>query len=474
MMNREELEALDKSVLVDLVLALTAKVMELTAIVAELEARLNQNSSNSSKPPSSDGFRKPPKSLRKPSGKAAGGQYGHEGSGFKIEREPDEYVIHDPVECGNCPNKANCTSAQEVCETRYEVDISIQINTKAHQATRVVCPLTQTVLTGSFPANIKSTMQYGVNLEALAISLNTVGMVSVNRTHEILSGVFGVPISTGTISSMVSGCAETVAPSVSDIKETIKQEPVVSYDETGTRVNKKTFWAHVASTDKLTHIEIQEKRGKEGINALGILMMFLGTAIHDCFAAYFGYACRHGLCNAHLLRDLTAVWENTKQLWSQKLMDLLLAMKKTKEKLLLHNTTAAPLGELKKYSSKYDEILAEALADNPVPERIGKRKPKRGTTGALVDRLILRKEQYLLFFTDFAVPFDNNQAERDFRMFKVKQKVSGCFRTFDGARDFATISSYVGTARKNGIPAFAAIKNALLGEPFSLSVPVTE
>jgi transposase len=237
-------------------------------------------------------------------------------------------------------------------------------------------------------------MQYGVNIEALAVALNTVGMVSINRTHEILSGVFDVPISTGTIAGMVSNCAEKVTPSVEEIKEAVSREPLIHNDETGIRVDKKTFWAHVASTDKLTHIDVHEKRGKEGMNAIGILLAFLGTAIHDCWASYFSYdRIRHGLCNAHLLRELTAVWENTRQSWSQKLMDLLLAMKKKKEELLLRGTAVAPSEILDEYRREYDTILNEALAQNPAPPMKGKRKPKRGKTGALVDRLILRKEQ---------------------------------------------------------------------------------
>jgi transposase len=216
---------------------------------------------------------------------------------------------------------------------------------------------------------------------------------------------------------------------------------------------------------------IYPKRGKAAMNEIGILPEFKGKAIHDCFAAYFSFISMiHALCNAHLLRELVAVFENTKQDWSQKLTDLLLAMKHTKEELLLRNIAAAPNDIVEKYRLEYDEILAQALTQNPVPIREeGQRKPKRGKTGALVDRLILRKDQYLMFFTDFNVPFDNNQAERDFRMFKVKQKVSGCFRTYDGAKDYAAIMSYVGTARKNGVSAFTAIKNALLGRPFCVA-----
>ena len=456
---------LDKEELLDVLLAIIVQQAEK---IAELEARLNMNSKNSSKPPSSDGFKKP-KSLRTPSGKPAGGQKGHEGSGLKLMRAPDAYIVHAPDECVQCPYASNCDGAKEVCDTRYVIDIKIETNTTAHQIEEVICPRLGTRLKGQFPKNINSTMQYGVNLEALAVSLNTVGMVSINRTHEILSEVFDVPISTGTIAGMVSNCAEKVTPAVEEIKEAVALEPLIHNDETGIRVDKKTFWAHVASTDKLTHIDVHEKRGKEGMNAIEILLAFLGTAIHDCWASYFSFdGIRHGLCNAHLLRELTAVWENTKQSWSQKLIDLLLAMKKMKEELLLRGVAFAPPGILEEYSREYDTILNEALAQNPIPLTEGKRKPKRGKTGALVDRLILRKEQYVLFFVDFSVPFDNNQAERDIRMFKVKQKVSGCFRTLEGARDFAVISSYIGTARKHGSPAFHAIRDALIGKPFSI------
>ena len=462
-MKREELEHLDKNELIVIILTLAAKV-------AELEARLNMNSKNSSKPPSSDVFNKP-KSLRKPSGKKAGGQFGHEGNGLKLMSEPDKYVVHEPEECAHCPNAANCNADKTVCDTRYEIDIIINTSTTAHQITSVVCPLSTEVLTGRFPEGVNSLMRYGVNIEALAISLNTIGTVSVNRTHEILSGVFGVPISTGTISTMVSGFADTIQEPVKEIKGAVIEAALTNNDETGARMDKRTVWAHVASTDKLTYIEVQESRGKKGMDAIGILCAFLGTVIHDCWASYFLFtAIRHGLCNAHLLRELTAVVENTKQAWAQALIDLLMRMKSVKEKLLEQNKHGPTADLVQKYSLEYDKILADALEHNPPPIRdpAQKGRSKRGKTGALVDRLILHKDKYLLFFTDFSVPFDNNQAERDIRMFKVKQKVSGCFRTMEGARDFAAIMSYIGTARKNGVSGFNAIKNALVGSPFSV------
>ena len=473
-MNREELKKLTKEELIEILLAMTSKIAELTIEVTELKARLNQNSKNSSKPPSSDAYNKP-KNHRKPSGKKPGAQYGHEGSGFKLAQEPDEYIAHNPKECIQCPKYMECQAEKEVNETRYEIDIDIATTTTAHQSMKVKCPETQEALTGNFPEYITGRIQYGANLKALAVSLNTYGTVSIDRTHEILSGVFGVPISTGTIASMVSDCAKKVEPTVNEIKEAILEEPVAGFDETGTRVNKKTFWAHVASTGCLTYIGISPKRGKRGMDSIGILPNYYGKAIHDCWASYFLYLdIVHGLCNAHLLRELIAVLENEKQAWAQELMDLLLEMKATKEALILEGQTEALPGLLEEFIFEYDEILAQALSENPVPEPdpMTKKKPKRGKAGALVDRLFLRKDQYLLFFTDFSVPFDNNQAERDFRMFKVKQKVSGCFRTLDGAIDFANVFSFISTARKKGISAFVAIRDVFLGQPFSVKANV--
>jgi transposase len=230
-MNKEELMKLEKEEIIVLLLSI---IEQQAKEIAELKRQLNQNSKNSSKPPSSDGFNKPaPKSLRKSSGKPVGGQKGHEGNGLKLIGEPNATFTHEPIECTNCTRKSECDSARVIKETRYEIDIQIEPLTTAHQIVIVNCPHTQTVLTGSFPGHLQGTLQYGVNVSALTVALNTVGMVSINRTHEILSGVFGIPISTGTVSNMVSECAQTVRPAVAAIKEAIKSEPLIHADETG-------------------------------------------------------------------------------------------------------------------------------------------------------------------------------------------------------------------------------------------------
>ena len=472
-MNKDELMKLEKNEIIELLLAIIQQQAE---EIKELKARLNQNNKNSSKPPSSDGLKKPPVSLRKPSGKKAGGQMGHDGSGLKVTGEPNSHISHEPDECAVCARAAECDASRIVRETRYEIDINIETSTTAHQIMTVKCPRSEELLTGRFPGNVTGTVQYGTNIEALAVSLNTIGMVSINRTHEILSDVFGVPISTGTITAMASDCAGKVAETANEIKEAIMEEPVMHSDETGLRVGGKTAWAHTASTENLTYIEVHESRGKRGMDAIGILLMFLGTLIHDCYATYFSYdTIRHGLCNAHLLRELIAAKEDAGQGWAQDLIDLLLMMKGTKEKLISSGQLKPSKYYTDKFSRAYDRILAAALAQNPLPEHDGtkKGKPKRGKTRALIDRLHRHKDKFLLFFHDFNVPFDNNQAERDIRMIKVKQKVSGCFRTMEGANEFTAIMSYIGTARKHGLSSFMAIKDALMGNPFSVKSLVT-
>ena len=476
--SREELRKLDKEEIIDILLAIMAKVAELTIIVnqqaeriAELEARLNQNSGNSSKPPSKDGYNKPP-TMRKPSGKERGGQRGHKGSGLKLPQPPSQFVNHNPSRCSNCNNAATCEANRLVTETRYEIDIEIKPTVTAHQAMRVTCPRTGHILTGNFPMEITSTMQYGVNLEALAISLNVQGAVSVGRTHEILSGVFGVPISTGTISNMVSDCADSVRPTIKEIKAALVAEPLVGFDETGTAIDGKTHWAHVASTETLTHIEVKPKRGREAMDAIGILPNFRHIGVHDCLASYFKYtAMLHALCNAHTLRELEGITQNYKQDWADKLAALLRTMKQAKDELMANGETAAPDEMIAKFNRAYDAILIEAAAINPIPPKDPSKKGriKKGKARSLIERLITHKAKYLRFFSDFTVPFDNNQAERDIRMFKVKQKVSGCFRSTDGANDFAAILSFISTARKRGFSAFISIRDALLGYPFSLA-----
>jgi len=445
-------------------------IEELNQVIKKLTEKLGMNSRNSSKPPSSDGLAKPsPKSLRKPSGKKAGGQKGHPGTHLATITEPDEVIYHIPAACCGCPSKTSCISHACTGETRQIIDAAVDVKITAHKTLVINCPLNGITEQGIFPENIKAPVQYGENLQALAVALNTIGAVSINRTHEILSNVFNIPLSTGAISAMVSRCAAGLEDIVALIGEKVAGSPIANYDETGTRVDGKTMWVHNASNAGYTHLSIHEKRGTEGMEAGGVLPKFSGIAVHDCWAPYWKYTeIDHAVCCAHLLRELVGVEENRpQQKWATAFKELLLAMKAAKEKAIARGEKGLSRYYYDKFKLLYERIIAHAQRKNPVCESTEKKRgrKKKGKVLSLVERLIRYKESICLFITNFAVPFDNNQAERDIRMVKTKTKVSGCFRSIDGARDYLKIMSYIGTAKKQKINPYKAIRQAILGTP---------
>ena len=448
---------------------LTETVAKLSAENAVLREQLNKNSKNSSKPPSSDGLKKPsPKSLRKPSGKKQGAQEGHKGKGFSITQSPDKTIDHIPAKCIGCLNAGKCTSCG-VAERRYEIDIVVNTMVIQHRALSFRCMKENgIVINGAFPDNVTSTMQYGNNLEALAVSLNTIGMVSIKRTHEILSAVFGIPISTGTIHNMVMGLAGKLANTVEHIRQAVVSSTINHFDETGSRVDKKTMWFHNASNKDYTYLTVSEKRGTEGMDAAGILPDFKGIAVHDCWKPYWRYGdIRHALCCAHLLRELIGVVENQpEQTWPQEMIDLLLRMKEVRDKAVYSGKENLSYYYLHTFDKEYDRIIEEGRIQNPIQEKKpGKRgRQAKGKVRSLIERLSKYKDAVCLFTKNFFIPFDNNQAERDIRMIKVKTKVSGCFRTKEGADAFAKIMSYIGTSNKHGINSFIAVKKALMNQ----------
>ena len=448
-------------------------IKKLNETIKDLREQLNKNSGNSSKPPSSDGFKKPVnknRSLRKKSGKKPGGQKGHDGSYLAVLSEPDHTIDHLHSDCANCPNYEKCRAAAKVKETRYVIDAVVDVDITAHNLLSVpCCPKCGCEKTGSFPDPVKNHIQYGENLEALVVTMNTVGAVSVNRTHEILSGVFNIPISTGTINNMVSRCAKKVEPVYDEIGEKLKESPVGHADETGTSINGSTEWVHDLSNDSFTYLALHKKRGFEAIEDIGLLTDYKGILVHDCWSPYWRLdGVVHQLCCAHLLRELNGVAENhPEQKWAPQFRELLIKMKRSKERAIGQGKEAFRESTLKKYSEHYDKIIKLGYEENPVPEKIpGKRgKQKRGKVLSLIDRLSKHKGEVCLFVNNFAVPFDNNQAERDIRNVKIKTKVSGFFKTEEGAKNYLKIMSFVSTARKLGRSAYEAIRLAVVGEP---------
>ena len=454
--------------------ALVAELQQIIAdqaqLIAELKEQINKNSQNSSKPPSSDGYKKPaPKSLREKSGKKQGAQAGHKGETLKIDIKPSEIIPHMPAACSNCPRCEECNGAACVAETRRVVDAVIDIKVTAHKVMEVECPLCGERMRGDFPEDVSAPIQYGTTLQALVVAFSTVGAVSANRIHELFGNIFGIPLSTSTIVKMVRQCSEKLTDAEMQLKTRMSHADIAHFDETGIRVDKRLHWVHVASDGSFTYLSLSAKRGKDGMDESGVLPSFSGIAVHDCWAPYWKYDIQHGVCCAHLLRELTGVEDNhPEQKWAKRFKKLLLDMKSKKEEAILSGKTGLSEETIRELDKKYGHTLAIAYRENPIPPKDPHKqgRQKRGKVLALIDRLRKYKESICLFIKNFDVPFDNNQAERDLRMVKVKTKVSGCFRTEEGAKDFLRIMSYTSTARKQGSNPFEAIRLAILGTPF--------
>ncbi len=459
--------------------AQTKTILEQAAVNVKLKEQLGMNSQNSSKPPSTDGFKKPqPKSLREPSGKRPGAQKGHKGTGLKLMKNPDETIEHYPVACEGCPNKLVCTSFS-VASTRYEYDIVLESKLTCHKQMACSCPNQNNKnITGTFPESIKSSMQYGDNLRAFVVTLNASGMIAIKRLHDILKATFNIPISTGSINNMIASMNEKLDPVLALIKNNVIDSEVVHFDETGIPVNGKGHWIHCSSTSELTYLTVHKNRGEEGVIDNGVLSHYKNIAIHDCWSTYFKFPdIKHGLCVAHLLRELTGIFENdSKQVWAEKMINHLLLMKTYKDNFMRSDLYEMKPLYLEYFLKKYDEILEEGIQMNPLPKVIKPKrgKPLKGKKRALIHRLSIHKAAVCLFVTNFKVPFTNNQAERDIRMSKVKKKIVGTFRTYKGAQTFVKIMAYMSTLSKNGVGAFEAIKAAMKGESIKLFLAATE
>ena len=444
----------------------------------ELLARLNMNSSNSSKPPSSDGYKKPTKtkSLREKTGRKPGAQPEHDGAGFSLPPEPDEVIECLPTPCHACPHVDACQQkASKVKEKRSVVDIHIVVSrTDYHQIERV-CPLSNSALRGTFPALVTSSKQYGPGVVGLAIALTTDGAVSIDRTQKLIRSMTGLSISTGAIAGVLDrfGIMLENAGIVDDIVDALMQEPVVNCDETSVRTDKRSYWLHSASTSDLTFQVVDESRGEEGMRRAGFLPFYPGTKIHDGWRAYWLFPGRRGLCNAHILREAKGIVENDpRQEWASKIVSLLIRGKEEKENAIAAGKKALDDSVYEGYLTEFRQLAEEGIAQNPLEERKpGQRgRVRRSTPRRLAERLLAYAEEFCLFLKDFLVPFDNNQAERDVRHMKTKIKVSGCFRTPRGAKAFAMINSFLSTAKKQGVSVLQAIRFVLEGTPH-LAIP---
>jgi transposase len=433
-----------------------ARIAEQDARIAELKRRLAASSRNSSKPPSSEGLDKPaPKSLRGRSGRKPGGQPGRQGRTLRQVERPDEVVVHEPGACAGCGAALAADSSPARIVRRQVFDIpTITVRAVEHRLVSRRCGGCGAVTAAAAPAGVSASVSYGPSAAAIAVYLCLGQHLPVERTALLLTELFGTPMSVGTVAAWTARAAAGLAPFTAAVRAGLLGEELVPADETGLRVAGRLHWLHVACSDRFTALFCHHRRGKEAIDAAGVLPGCTGIVVHDAFAPYARYrSATHALCNAHLLRELLAVVEHHAAhpspssggmpagwCWASQVIDALLALK------TIADTGTLPNAEVLAANRRL--ILSAALigasAEASPPGVLGRRHR------ALARRIRRRLDDYLRFAVDPRVPFDNNPAERDIRMVKIKQKVSGCLRTLAGAQDLAAMRSYLSTAAKHG------------------------
>ena len=453
--------------------AMQTAIETLTARVKQLEDRRNKDSHNSSKPPSSDNPGRKPRSLRKSTGKKSGGQKGHPGSTLTFSDKPDDIIPHDPQQCSEC---GACLDEAEkvVTERRQEFDIPPpQIICTEHQTRSCICPHCKTSNKGVFPEGITAPVQYGARIKGALIYAMFQQLLPYNRAQEFISDLFGQAPSEGTINSAIKTCYETLEPIEKEIKTAIINSAVVNFDETGWRVETKLNWLHGASTEAYTYYQSNAKRGCEAMNEIGILPKFTGKAIHDRWKPYNKYEkCSHYFCCAHLLRDLCHIIESTKQTWAQRMSSVLRCALKMKKLAISEKKTSLDKGELNRIKVTYLKIVRRGMHQNPFPEKTGRKgRTKKSDALNLLEFFNGNLSSVLGFVLDFDVPFDNNLAERDIRMVKVKQKISGCFRSQEGSKEFCRIRGYLSTLKKQHLSIMDGLHSVFRGSPLKPCLP---
>ena len=441
--------------------------------IKELEAQIAKNSRNSSKPPSSDGLNKPkPKSLRKKGERKSGGQDGHKGSTLNQVANP--YIIETHKVW--CCEKCNCNLELAGLlghEVRQEFELPpVKTQVTEHRVEIKICNICGTTNKGKFPEHITQPVQYGSHVKATISYLGQQHLLPYKRLKEICHDLWNLNISEGTVANTYTSCYEKLSIHETQVKEQIKSSSVVSFDESGLRVKKTLHWMHVASTETLTHYEVSTKRGIEAMNEIAILPEYQGVAVHDHWKPYFNYTCKHSLCNAHHLRELVYHEEQHSQHWCKDMREHLLSIHKAVKISKESEQQSLSKEQIEEFEQEYSQILSKAVAEIPeIPEITPNPDAKRGRkknhpTKNLWERLCNYKTETLMFMHDFKVPFTNNQGEQDIRMVKVKQKVSGCFRSQTGAKIFCRIRGYVSTVRKHSCNIFEALVDVFNGEPF--------
>ena len=448
-----------------------ARIAELEERLKSLEDQINKNSHNSSKPPSTDTFRKI-KGQRKPSGKSVGGQKGHKGHTLEMAKNPDHVIVHPVTKCESC-GRSLCDAEVANYERRQVFDLPpIKVEVFEHQSEKKICPNCGCFNKASFPKEVAYPVQYGTRLKSVATYLNQYQLVPFDRLREAFVDLFGHRLSQSTLININRACYDILEPVEDAIKQQLIASHAICLDETGMRIEGKRKWCHVVSTKDLTYYAAHPHRGSKANEDMGILPVYSGTAMHDGWSSYFKFNCKHALCNSHHIRDLLFIHEEDKQNWAKDMIDQLIGIKAAVDRRK-PIYCKLDLAEINDFEDKYDHIIERAKLENPPPiasnsqESIKKRGKKKKTKAQnLLERLQKYRREALAFMYDFEVPFDNNQAERDIRMMKVQQKISGNFRSWEGANIFCRIRGYISTVKKNSISVIDALQGAFEGNPF--------
>ena len=454
---------------------------------------VRRDSHNSSMPPSLDlpwQKIKRTSSLRQNTGKNVGGQFGHRGATLRQITQPDEIIIHAPQACAQCGSLLAHSQPQVTIRRQVFDILEGRMQVTEHRAETHRCSDCAATTKAKFPASVRAPVQHGEGVFSRSVYLHLYQLLPVARTSETMRDLFKCSISPATVQRASRISSGKLVNTEQRIKASIRDSAVIGADETGLRVAGSGGYIHVARTEELTHYSFDDRRGKAAMDEIGILPQFTGTLVRDGFSSYQWHGqCRHSLCNAHLLRDLVFVEETSpdQKVWTAPLSKLLLKIKETVAQAKIETSVQLSEQMENDFLNRYDKLVRKADRLNPPPpvrkaESDAAKKPAvHLTPRRLINRLQRRRDEVLRFMTDLSVPFDNNGSERDLRMVKLQQKISGCFRTSDGARNFCRVRSYLLTARKQGYSLLCALERVLNGKPLTfhaaedldLSLPCT-
>lgn len=443
------------------------QIKKLEERVDELERQLGQNSNNSSKPPSSDGLRKPT-NLRTPGGKK-GAPKGHNGTTLRFTAQPDEVITHALTTCTGCSASLEHMESQRY-EKRQVFDLPPpRIWITEHRAEKKCCPACGLQQRAAFPEQVKAPTQYGMGFTVWTAYFHTYQMLPLDRISRMFAELTGYRPSEATLLASLQTMHQALAPAEETIRTALQHKPVVHVDETGCRIEGKTEWMHVVSDSDWTLLGVHPNRGSKGMDALGFIPLYQGAVVHDCLPAYFKthYSFSHALCNAHLLRECQGIMEHDGHQWAEHMKELLQESWKLVQSYA-QKQQPLPENVIVDIKAWYDEILEQGkkewAASNPVlvPSKGRVKKSKAANLG---ERFKIHKDAILRFIWDASIPFDNNQAERDLRMVKVKQKVSGTFRTQAGAHIFARLRSVISSLLKQKQNILTSLNYSLRGKP---------